>query len=836
MKRIFFCFICTILLISIVSCEKEETIEEVKISTLDAQKSIYLTASLSGQVNGPSNILSNAEIGIEYSTDETFSKSTERCKLEGREIQGSFTISITNLQQGITYYYRTYCAYQSNFYYGDTKSFVFNWDGPQVSTLSATFDSNGVIEFVGIVEDLGATLRNLSIEHKNLSYGFECSTNQRFDNDSIIFLIPDKYYSFLGDSVIWYLSEYLYGKQYYYRTFFKDDDVVYYGETKRFVTPAIEITTGILDTTSLIITCHMNDVPIASRNIVYGVCYSMIGQPTFNDSIVTTSSIDNDNSYSLVFPIHKTTIGKKDSYRAFILIDSIPYYGNTNTYDRELLLNGYSYVDLGLSVLWATFNVGAAKPFHYGDYFAWGETEAKIDYNWSNYIFRKSGLSYYDNFTFSKYISNSSYGPVDNKTILDLEDDVAHTKWNGDWRMPTFEEIKELLDPNNCIWMWTTMEDVPGFTVQSRIPGYEGRSIFLPAKNSSSSYWSSTLNRDVCTQAKCLNVYDNGYHQVYNVVVDVSRYAGCSVRPVCQSANWIEKSNNMVISLSSQSESILINNTVTLRASLKCNGENIFYPITWTTDNPDVATVSDDGEVTALSLGTATITATSYNNISAVCVITVREPQNDVIEAVDLGLPVLWATCNIGAEKPEDYGYYFAWGESEYKNEYTWSNYAHCNGSSYSLTKYSNNSSFGINDNKTTLDLEDDAAHNKWGGDWRLPTYEEISSLFSDTIDYGLTTRNGVYGLLIISHKTGYEGNSIFIPASGYRYDKESYAKGKAVCLWANKININSPEKALIYQYSHNVSFNSYYIGNRSYYCLERKCGIPIRPVRPKKM
>lgn len=102
MKRIFFCFVCIILLISIVSCEKEETIEEVKITTLDAQKSIYLTASLSGHVNGPSNILSIAEIGIEYSTDETFSKNTERCKLEEKDIQGSFTISITNLQQGIT--------------------------------------------------------------------------------------------------------------------------------------------------------------------------------------------------------------------------------------------------------------------------------------------------------------------------------------------------------------------------------------------------------------------------------------------------------------------------------------------------------------------------------------------------------------------------------------------------------------------------------------------------------------------------------------------------------------------------------------------------------------
>ena len=85
-------------------------------------------------------------------------------------------------------------------------------------------------------------------------------------------------------------------------------------------------------------------------------------------------------------------------------------------------------------------------------------------------------------------------------------------------------------------------------------------------------------------------------------------------------------------------------------------------------------------------------------------------------EYVDLGLSVKWATCNIGANSPEEYGDYFAFGEVKPKSDYTWSNYKWCESSTYTLTKYCTESNYGIVDNKTVLDPEDDAAVVNWGG------------------------------------------------------------------------------------------------------------------------
>ena len=100
---------------------------------------------------------------------------------------------------------------------------------------------------------------------------------------------------------------------------------------------------------------------------------------------------------------------------------------------------------------------------------------------------------------------------------------------------------------------------------------------------------------------------------------------------------------------------------------------------------------------------------------------------------VDLGLSVKWATMNVGASKAEEYGDYFAWGETQPKSTYDWSMYKYCNGSSSTLTKYCNMSSYGNNgftDNKTQLELSDDAARVNWGGSWRMPTDAEWTELY----------------------------------------------------------------------------------------------------------
>lgn len=162
--------------------------------------------------------------------------------------------------------------------------------------------------------------------------------------------------------------------------------------------------------------------------------------------------------------------------------------------------NGHQYVDLGLSVKWATCNIGGKKPEDYGDFFAWGEISSKKEFVFDSYRFRLSGDVY--NPRYSKYVTDSDNGAKDNLTKLSMSDDAANNNWGGRWRMPNLEEIEELLQ--RCTWTWITQGGMNG----CRVTGPNGKSIFLPAAGCShdnppgyvwsagfsGTYWSSSLN------------------------------------------------------------------------------------------------------------------------------------------------------------------------------------------------------------------------------------------------------------------------------------------------------------------------------------------------------
>lgn len=196
-------------------------------------------------------------------------------------------------------------------------------------------------------------------------------------------------------------------------------------------------------------------------------------------------------------------------------------------------------VDLGLSVNWASYNLGAGKPEDCGSYYQWAGTEditsSEYHLNWS-YCPYHTGTSSTSGFT--KYNSNPSYGTVDNKTVLDSGDDVANKELGGNWRMPTDAEWVELLD--NCTWTWDNQKGVDGYTVVSKKPGYTDKSIFLPAAGyrilnsrigvgKGGSYWSSSLSTSKASFASSLfftkdEVKTEGKNRCY----------GFPVRPVQQ--------------------------------------------------------------------------------------------------------------------------------------------------------------------------------------------------------------------------------------------------------------------------------------------------------------
>ena len=187
-------------------------------------------------------------------------------------------------------------------------------------------------------------------------------------------------------------------------------------------------------------------------------------------------------------------------------------------------------------------------------------------------------------------------------------------------------------------------------------------------------------------------------------------------------------------------------------------------------------------------------------------------------EYVDLGLSVKWATCNVGANKPEDYGDYFAWGETKPKSTYNWSTYKWCRGSYDTQTKYNTSSSYGTVDNKKTLELSDDAARANWGGSWRMPTDAEWTEL-REKCKWTLTTQNGVKGYKVTSKSNG---NSIFLPAAGYRYGSSLDSAGSYGDYWSSSLYTDSPYLAW------GVDFNSSnVVRDRN----DRYFGFSVRPV-----
>jgi uncharacterized protein (TIGR02145 family) len=195
---------------------------------------------------------------------------------------------------------------------------------------------------------------------------------------------------------------------------------------------------------------------------------------------------------------------------------------------------GYDYVDLGLSVMWATCNVGASKPSESGQFFAWGETKSKSEYVWTTYSFLLDGTNK-DNARFTKYNFDSKSGNVDGLYKLEATNDVAGVMWAGGWRMPTKEEFDELV--SECTWKWTKVEGVDGYLVYSKKAGFEKNSIFLPAagfyqkksvlnRGSRGCYWSASIG--TYSHSACFLGFNSSLTRTYNE----ERYIGRTVRPV----------------------------------------------------------------------------------------------------------------------------------------------------------------------------------------------------------------------------------------------------------------------------------------------------------------
>ena len=456
----------------------------------------------------------------------------------------------------------------------------------------------------------------------------------------------------------------------------------------------------------------------------------------------------------------------------------------------------HEYVDLGLpsGLLWATCNVGADTPEGYGDYFAWGETTPKDTYTFENYQYWI--FEYYDEWgavvSITKYCNDASYGYngfTDNLTTLLPEDDAAAANWGNGWRMPTKEEFEELY--NNTTVTWTQQNGVNGrlFTASN------GNSLFLPAAGrhwddglilagSWGDNWSSSLYTGEPSGAWSFD-FGSDYYNVGSY--GDGRYGGFPVRPVrCKNSVITVSADPTAGGTVSGGGTYMDHTTCTLTAT--ANSGYTFE--NWT--NEDGTVVSTEAAYTFTVSGNRRLVA-NFTQTHAY---------------VDLGLPsgLLWATCNVGADTPEGYGDYFAWGETAPKDTYDWSTYQYGDGNTF--TKYTGS------DNLTTLLPEDDAATATWGNGWRMPTKEEWQELLDNTT----STWTGSGRLFTASN-----GNSLFLPAAGYCIYSSLYLAGSYGYSWSSSLYTGFPSYAWYYSFSSD---------NCDVYSSNRFFGRSVRAVR----
>lgn len=559
-------------LLCMACAEKDKEDIKVEVTTLDATGIEATQARLNAVCTIVKTGNAVGENSFYYATEDG---NVEKIKTDGKKVKadniidgkGSFSITISDLEPATQYYYVASVTINGLEYFGQIKSFTTKEDekakAPKIETLDVGQWFFNIVTIYGRIS-----------EYEDIDQNFECgieySTNEAF-GDSIIRKKADhsyEYDNYYNFSLI--IPDLQLDQVYYYRVYYQNRTLTCYGETKSFSLEWIEprITTlrtylpgGIRGPIPIYgsIT-QLMEIENTLNNYDIQICYGfeLSSSDSFNQDstkIFYSDKItywDNDTIryYLKQFDFD---YGVKQYYRAFLCVGEITIYGNVMSFNYYW--NGGGAMDLGLSVKWGPCNVGASRPWEYGDYYAWGEIEPYYEpgyalsipsvwkpgksegYSWSSYRFwNESNL-------LTKYCTDSNYGYngiIDNKTVLDPEDDIAHVYLGGDWRMPTIEEFRELYDTANCTLKWTIQNGVHGWIVTSKITGFDGNSIFLPDAGYregeggspgfnggiGGKYWSSTLD-------------EHSPFDAYSITPTESlggaghRISGYPVRPVC---------------------------------------------------------------------------------------------------------------------------------------------------------------------------------------------------------------------------------------------------------------------------------------------------------------
>lgn len=481
------------------------------VATLAAKNITYTTATIEAEVreSGGSEV---TERGVCYSVSSNPTISDTKIMV-GSGV-GMFIANLTDLSVETTYYVRAYATNAKGTSYGDEITFQTNaYSLPTVNTLEPSYITNSSATVGGNVISDGGT----EVTERGICYSL--STNPTISDSK---LVAGKGEGFFNVE----LTNLEMATTYYVRAYAVNSKGVNYGEQVSFQT----ITGSLPNVTTISVvnidysSATVNGMVTLSDDIIeYGICYSLSPNPTINElKVVSTSE-------SAVFSINLTNLSDGTTYyvRAYATNNIGTAYGEELSFTTKAKFyeNGYEYVDLGLSVKWATCNVGATKPEEVGHKFAWGDIIPNRGGSWGSYVHCYDAAN-----NLTKYCTDSLYGTVDNKTTLEPVDDAAHIHWGGNWRMPTQKEWQELID--NCSSTRLSISGMVGYKFVSKKAGYTDKSIILvgdiPGYYYQGYYWTSNKRSDI--EAHCLHIHSNSYN---HTIVYQARYELNPVRPVC---------------------------------------------------------------------------------------------------------------------------------------------------------------------------------------------------------------------------------------------------------------------------------------------------------------
>lgn len=507
--------------------DEEDTTSEIAVTGL-VDKFGCTYADISGYAN--LNLLpagsGNPVIGVEVVEAKAESNENAVQSTSGSLTGNIFTASFSDLSPATEYKYRSFVTYGGITYYGNKYN---TFTTKEVINLTSASEASEVTMTSAI---LSTAVQTEGVDARDGFYiGLAWSTSESAicaggDYDSRTVSVREVQDGVFSAS----LSGLSVNTTYYYASFTEVGGVYVFSSVKNFMTGELanlvgEVEVSEITRKSAVLSASVQAEGVDARdNVSVGLAWSTTKDAIRADGNFESRQISVQNVEDGEFTVSLNDLSVNTTYyfASFTLVGGVYVFSSVKEFTTDVLRLETGAVDLGLSVKWAGYNVGADSPEEYGDYFAWGETTTKSSYYSDNSV--TYGLS------ISKLESRGIIGSDGNLTAAY---DAATANWGSDWRMPTLDEMKELI--NECEWEWTSVNGVKGRLVT----GPNGNSIFLPAAGyrsdtslydagSYGEYWSATPD------SYSYYAYYLRFNSGNSDWSDYNRLSGRVVRPVSE--------------------------------------------------------------------------------------------------------------------------------------------------------------------------------------------------------------------------------------------------------------------------------------------------------------